>query len=109
MAVCGVCLNFRGKGTEVLKHGKSCLNPAWKKIEELKRHRSGYDAANKLFQKLFGINDPMDPEDKAKLKKWREDHKEEIAERRKAESDYAKAHGMTLKQVREMKRSTRGR
>jgi hypothetical protein len=81
MPRCGVCLDFADKkASKVLAHGKTCVNPAWQRIEEA-RKEGLFDKANRIFRKLFGIGEPMSEEAKQKLKEYREAHAEEIKEK----------------------------
>lgn len=91
MAKCGVCLKFRGKAHEVLEHARNCFNPLWTKVYELKREFK-FDSAARVVRQIFGIAEPMTDEAKAKLKQYRIDHKEEIAEKRKLKALVMRKH-----------------
>jgi hypothetical protein len=60
----------------------------WQRVAELRR-RGQDGSAKRLVKKLLGVKKgpPMTEERKAELAKWKEDHKEEIAERDRQERE----------------------
>jgi CHASE3 domain sensor protein len=61
------------------------IDEGWARVIELRR--SGQDGtADRLVRKLLGVQGPpMSEETKEKLRRWNEEHKEEIQERKKSE------------------------
>jgi hypothetical protein len=68
-----------------LKRGTEAIREGWQKVSDL-RQAGHNDAANRLARKLLGVQgEPMSEETKEKLRRYNEEHKEEIQERRKQE------------------------
>ena len=57
----------------------------WSRVETLRREGHG-EAADRVARKLLGVVEPMSEEAKAKLREYRETHKEEIAAKAKAKA-----------------------
>lgn len=63
------------------------IDEGWARVVELRR--TGQDgSAERLIRKLLGVQGPpMSEETKEKLRRWNEEHKEEIQERKKTERE----------------------
>lgn len=82
---CAYCRKPFRKASKVLEHfrkDKCGADLRWGKVVELRLAYKN-DSANRLARKLLGVATPMSEEKKAELKKYNEEHKEEIAERAK--------------------------
>jgi CHASE3 domain sensor protein len=74
-----------------LARGRAVEDKEWAHVVELRRAGKD-DAAGRLAKKLLGIQGPpMTEEVKEKLRQYNEEHKEEIAARKKARAARQKA------------------
>lgn len=80
--ICGNCKEFKTNSSEkVLAHIKACTYAEWQEVVTARRAGEA-DKADRLVKKILGITGPpMTEEKKAELRAYREEHKEELAER----------------------------
>ncbi len=85
--ICGTC-DVPGFRTFQLldQHWRSkdgrCVDRGWARVVEL-RQKGKNESAARVARRLLGIRGPeMDEATKAKLRQWREEHAEEIKDRR---------------------------
>jgi hypothetical protein len=74
-----------------LARGRAVEDKEWSRVVEFRRQGKD-DSADRLAKKLLGVQGPpMTEETKAKLRRYSEEHKEEIEARRKARAALRKA------------------
>lgn len=80
--ICGNCKEFKTKKVrEALSHFKACVYAEWEEVITARRAGEN-DKADRLVKKILGITGPpMTEEKKAELRAYREEHKEELAEK----------------------------
>jgi len=80
--ICAKCREYRHRKVgKMLAHMKTCPDPKWKAVVEA-RLKGDTERAERLAKKAMGIKgEPMSDETKEQLRRWREEHKDEIKER----------------------------
>lgn len=70
-----------------LRRGTERIREGWARVAELRREGKD-DSAGRLARKLLGVQgEPMSEETKEKLRRYNEEHKEEIQARREQERE----------------------
>jgi len=87
--LCATCKESFRKFAKLSEHWKTAVC-TWAKVIQLKR--AGKESeADTLQRKILGTYKPMTEEDKAKLREYYEEHKEEIQARQKLKAMTRKA------------------
>jgi hypothetical protein len=76
--ICGACGTEGLKGISELKNHSCRIKEEWARVMDLRRE--GHDeTANRVARRLLGVKgDPMNEETKEKLRRWKEEHAEDI-------------------------------
>ena len=99
---CAHCREFSGDAAEIKEHQAGCAVAGWRDVV-LARERGEIASAERMTRKLLGVVEPMTEEAKEKLRKYREEHKEEIAERARLKRRIRRAERAIMKPRRRMK------
>lgn len=86
--ICGFCGSFRAPSVaELQEHWRAeCgRDPRWERVVEL-RSQGQEDSANRLARRILGVSKEMSEEAKEKLRIWKEEHAQELAERKKTKA-----------------------
>lgn len=94
MARCVVCREFSGRASAILAHVTAgvCQRKAdpWVKVAEL-REAGEDDKAVKTVKRILGVHEPMPEKNREYLRRYRLEHKDEIAAKQKAKRELRKA------------------
>lgn len=83
--ICTACGRTGIRTVAVLKDHGCAAREDWARVTLLKRQGKS-DSADRLARRLLGVKgEPMDLETKERLRRWKEDHAEEIKARNEVE------------------------
>lgn len=79
--ICVACGQTGIRSVAVLKDHRCSVKEDWIRVAELKRQGKG-ESADRLARRLLGVKgEPMDEDTKEKLRRWKEEHAQEIKDR----------------------------